>query len=65
MSSLTCSTIDTSWPVEEPDDRLAPDEIDGDTPLELDSDYWDALLPDDDYEPFPEHGDFWPDDEEE
>jgi hypothetical protein len=47
-------------PREVPDD--APplrDVIDDDFPLELDEDYWNALLPEDDYEPLPEYGDFW------
>lgn len=61
MVSLTCSTIDTTWPLEEPQRGPEPEEIDDDAPLELDDDYWDALLPDDDYEPFPEYGDFWTD----
>ncbi len=64
MNALVCSTIDSEWPQEEP--RYVPDmqEIDDDSPLELDEDYWDALLPDDDYEPSPEHGDFWTEQEE-
>lgn len=37
------------------------DEVDDDTLLELDEEYWEALLPDDDYEPTPEEGDFWTD----
>jgi len=65
MHALTCSTIDSTWPLEEPADRPDLDEIDDDAPLELDSDYWDALLPDDDYEPLPEYGDFWIDDDDE
>jgi hypothetical protein len=39
-----------------------PDEIDDDSPLEFDDEYWEALTPDHDYEPLPEHGDFWTDD---
>lgn len=27
--------------------------------IDLDEDQWDALIPDDDYEPMPEYGDFW------
>jgi hypothetical protein len=65
MELLICSTIDTTWPQEEPEYRPQPAEIDDDAPLELDSDYWDALLPDDDYEPWPEYGDFWPDQDDE
>ena len=34
-------------------------EIDSDFPVEIDDDAWDAFLPDDDYEPLPEYGDFW------
>ena len=37
------------------------DEVDDETLLELDEAYWEALLPDDDYEPLPEQGDFWTD----
>jgi hypothetical protein len=37
------------------------DELDGDAALHLDDEYWEALLPEDDYEPFPEYGDFWTD----
>jgi len=59
MHALVCSTIDSSWPLEEPDYRPDLEEIDDDTPLEFDVDYWDALIPDDDYEPLPEPGDFW------
>lgn len=36
-------------------------EIDDDAPLELDDEYWEAFIPDDDYEPWPEFGDFWTD----
>ena len=42
-------------------DRPEPDEIDDDYSLDLNDEYWDALLLDDDYEPHPEPGDFWPD----
>jgi hypothetical protein len=31
--------------------------------LEFDDEYWEALVPDDDYEPQPDHGDFWPDED--
>jgi hypothetical protein len=64
MAGLTCSTIDTNWPAEEPEYRPEPHEIDDDSPLELDDDYWDVLLPDDDYEPLPEYGDFWANEDE-
>lgn len=37
------------------------DEVDDETLLELDEEYWEALIPDDDYEPTPEEGDFWTD----
>jgi hypothetical protein len=46
------------WPDDAQPDA---DEIDDDSPLELDDEHWDALQPDDDYEPHPEPGDFWPD----
>jgi hypothetical protein len=42
-------------------DELDPDELDGDASLQLDDESWEALLPDDDYEPLPEYGDFWTD----
>lgn len=50
-----------------PDDDSRPelvlhptfDECDDETLLELNDEYWDALIPDDDYEPLPERGDFW------
>lgn len=29
--------------------------------IELDEDQWEALIPEDDYEPMPEYGDFWGD----
>ena len=51
-------------PRETPDPLLLHptfDEVDDDTLLELDEEYWEALLPDDDYEPLPEQGDFWTD----
>jgi len=48
----------------EPGSRVFPDEIDDDLPFEFDAAYWDALLPDDDYEPHPEPGDFWIDDDD-
>jgi hypothetical protein len=56
------AVIDSHWPPEEPAYRPQPQEIDDDTPLELDDEYWEALAPDDDYEPFPEQGDFWTED---
>jgi hypothetical protein len=73
MRSLTLSTVDSQWPLEEPPYHEEPNpyEPDGyelenpddDAPLELDEEYWEALTPDDDYEPTPEPGDFWPDDD--
>lgn len=39
------------------------DECDDEALLELDHEYWDALLPEDDYEVLPERGDFWTDQE--
>ena len=39
------------------------DECDDESLLELDDEYWEALLPDDDYEVLPEPGDFWTDQE--
>ena len=44
-------------PAEEDDFDL--DELDADAALQLDDDYWEALLPENDYEPLPEYGDFW------
>lgn len=35
------------------------EECDDDVLLELDDEYWDALLPEDEYEVQPEEGDFW------
>jgi hypothetical protein len=43
------------------DDPPERDEIDDDWSLELDGEYWDALIPDDDYEPQPDERDFWTD----
>jgi len=35
-------------------------QVDQDAPLpDLNDDFWDALLPDDEHEPLPERGDFW------
>jgi hypothetical protein len=34
-------------------------EIDDDFPRELGDDPWDVFVPEDDYEPLPEYGDFW------
>jgi hypothetical protein len=49
-------------PLEIPADPLpAEPEFDDDSPLELRGDAFDVLLADDDYEPLPEFGDFWPD----
>ena len=49
----------------QPDDTLEVDpdaaEFDDDSTLEIDDAIWDALAPDDDYEPLPEAGDFWTD----
>lgn len=39
------------------------DECDDESLLELDNEYWEALIPDDDYEALPEPGDFWTDQE--
>jgi hypothetical protein len=39
------------------------DECDDEALLELDDEYWEALLLDDDYEVLPEEGDFWTDQE--
>jgi hypothetical protein len=62
MLLARCSTIDSDWPEEEPAFRPDPQELDDDSPLELDDEFWDALVPDDDYEPLPEYGDFWTND---
>ena len=52
---------DAAWPEDDPDgSRPDPEEIDDDWAWQF-KEYWDALLPDDDYEPHPEPGDFWPD----
>ena len=61
MRTLTLSTVDNHWPLEEP--GFEPDDVDYDTPLEFDDEYWEALVPDDDYEPQPDHGDFWPEED--
>jgi hypothetical protein len=62
MRSLSLSTLDSPpWPLEEP--PYEPDELDDDAPLELDDEYWEAFVPDDDYEPLPDHGDFWTNDD--
>jgi hypothetical protein len=61
MRTFAQSTVDSSWPLEEP--GFDPEDVDYDTPLEFDDEYWEALVPDDDYEPTPEYGDFWPDEE--
>lgn len=37
------------------------DECDDESLLDLDAEYWEALLLDDDYEVLPEKGDFWTD----
>jgi hypothetical protein len=53
----------SAWPVDnlDDDDRPEPEEIDDDFALELDDEYWEALIPDDDYESAPDEGDFWTD----
>jgi hypothetical protein len=52
---------DAAWPEDDPDDGEPDlDEVDDDWLLQF-NEYWDALLPDDDYEPLPDPGDFWPD----
>ncbi len=49
-------------PEKSPEKReIPPREIDDSWPLEIDDQDLDALIPDDDYEPLPEYGDFWPD----
>jgi hypothetical protein len=63
MRSLTLSTIDSDWPVEEPDYPDDAGELDDLIPWEFDNEYWDALLPDDDYEPLPDRNDFWTNDD--
>jgi hypothetical protein len=50
---------DLSIPAEIPDEL--PGEFDDDWPLELGDDVFDAFTLDDDYEPTPDPGDFWPD----
>ena len=46
-----------------PESPLHPafDECDDESLLDLDAEYWEALLLDDDYEVLPEKGDFWAD----
>jgi hypothetical protein len=44
-------------PLDDPDDI---DEGDEQMPPAMNDDDWEALIPDDDYEPLPEYGDFWP-----
>jgi hypothetical protein len=61
MLTLALSTVDNHWPLEEP--GFEPDDVDYDTPLEFDDEYWEALVPDDDYEPQPDYGDFWPEED--
>lgn len=39
------------------------DEVDDESIMELDDKYWEALLPDDDYETLPDKNDFWIDQE--
>ena len=54
-------------PAEDPDEAAGEDsdfdldELDVDAALHLDDEYWEALLPEDDYEPLPDYGDFWTD----
>jgi hypothetical protein len=50
---------DADEDAEDPDFDL--DELDGHAAIQLDDEYWEALLPEDDYEPLPEYGDFWTD----
>lgn len=51
-------------PWQMPEDPDAPDpDFDDDGPLELDDEAWEVFIPDDDYEPLPEYGDFWTDDD--
>ncbi len=48
--------------IHEPTDsrpRRPPREIDDDFPRELGDDPWDVFVPEDDYEPLPQYGDFW------
>ena len=58
--------ITGGWPEDHPNGEPevpksdVPDEFDDDWPLELGDDVFDALTPDDDYEPTPDPGDFWP-----
>jgi hypothetical protein len=55
--------VDPFWPVDDFDDDDEPEfpqEFDDEWPLEFDAEHWDFLVPDDDYEPAPEYGDFWP-----
>ena len=61
MRPLNLLPDDRSAPPD--DDDFMPDEFDDDVPLELEDESWEALTPDDDYEPQPEHGDFWTDDD--
>jgi hypothetical protein len=42
----------------EPQPSRPPREINDDVPREL-GDPWDVFVPEDDYEPLPENGDFW------
>lgn len=42
-----------------PRPRRPQREIDHDFPRELGDDPWDVFVPEDDYEPLPEIGDFW------
>ena len=57
----TCAgTPGDAWPEDDPTTPEPPPELDDETPLELDDDeFWQAIAPDDDYEPVPEPGDFW------
>ena len=60
MRSLSLFTVDSDWPLEEPP---YSDDVDDPMPLELDDECWEALTPDDDYEPMPDYGDFWTEDD--
>ena len=52
------------FPFRDPDNArpAGPErEIDDEFPRELGDDPWDVFVPEDDYEPLPENGDFWTD----
>ena len=54
-----CDSADFDDGYDESDECPKPEELDDDRSLELDDEYWEALLLDDDYEPQPDDGDFW------